>query len=61
MGDSMELWYTENHTDHVKFSMKVKEQLLSRQSDFQHIAILDTVEFGTGLNIGRISDGNGKR
>jgi spermidine synthase len=47
----MELWYTEHHTDFVKFSMKVKEQLVSRQSDFQHIAILDTEEFGRILTL----------
>jgi spermidine synthase len=47
----MELWYTEHHTDYVKFSMKVKEQLVSRQSDFQHIAILDTEEFGRILTL----------
>lgn len=47
----MELWYTEQHTDHVRFSMKVKEQLFNRQSDYQHIAILDTEEFGRVLTL----------
>jgi spermidine synthase len=47
----MELWYTEHHTDFVKFSLKVKEQLVSRQSDFQHIAILETTEFGRILTL----------
>lgn len=45
----MELWYTEHHSDYVHFSLKVKEQLYSNQSDFQHIAILDTYEFGKAL------------
>lgn len=45
----MELWYSEYHSDHVKLSLKVKEQLYSKQSDFQHVAILDTLEFGRAL------------
>lgn len=51
IGVNMELWYTENHTDHVRFSLKVKEQLVSRQSDFQHIAILESYEFGRILTL----------
>ncbi len=47
----MELWYTEQHTNHVRFSMKVKEQLFNKQSDYQHIAILDTEEFGRVLTL----------
>jgi spermidine synthase len=31
--------------------MKVKEQLFNRQSDYQHIAILDTEEFGRVLTL----------
>lgn len=51
LDSNMELWYSEHHTEHVKFSLKVKEQLISRQSNFQHIAILDTVEFGKVLTL----------
>jgi spermidine synthase len=47
----MELWYTEHHTEHVRLSLKVKEQLFSRQSDFQRVDILDTVEFGRALTL----------
>ncbi len=47
----MELWYSEHHTEHVRFSLKVKEQLYSRKSDFQQIDILDTVEFGRALTL----------
>lgn len=47
----MELWYTEHHTEHVKFSLKVKEQLVSLQSDYQHIAVLESVEFGRILTL----------
>mgnify|MGYP001389456218 CR=1 FL=1 len=45
----MELWYTDQHTKDVRFSMKVKKQLASRQSEFQQIDILDTEEFGKVL------------
>lgn len=47
----MELWYTENQTDNVKFSMKVKEHIFTGQSDFQKIDIIDTYEFGKVLVI----------
>lgn len=47
----MELWYSEYHSDFVRLSLKVKEQLYSAQSDFQHIAVLDTVEFGRVLTL----------
>lgn len=45
----MELWYTEKHTENVHFSMKVKQELVCRQSRFQRIDVLDTVEFGKVL------------
>lgn len=47
----MELWYSEHHTEHVRFSLKVKEQLFSKKSDFQQVDILDTVEFGRALTL----------
>jgi spermidine synthase len=47
----MELWYSEHHTEHVRFSLKVKEQLFSARSDFQQIDILDTYEFGRALTL----------
>lgn len=45
----MELWFTEQHTKNVRFSIKVKEQLVSKQSKFQKIDVFDTVEFGKVL------------
>ena len=42
----MELWYTEQHTDEVRFSIKVKEQLFSGRSKFQQLDIFDSEEFG---------------
>ncbi len=47
----MELWYSEHHTDHVRFSLKVKRELFNQQSDFQQVSILDTVEFGRALTL----------
>lgn len=45
----MELWFTEEHTKNVRFSIKIKEQLTSRQSEFQKIDVFDTEEFGRVL------------
>lgn len=42
----MELWYTEQHTPAVRFSIRVKEQLYTAQSPFQRIDIFDSEEFG---------------
>lgn len=42
----MELWYTEEHTLTVRFSIKIKEQLLSKKSPFQQIDVFDSEEFG---------------
>ncbi len=45
----MDLWFTEAHTPHVRFSIEVDKQLYSAQSDFQRIDIFDSVEFGRFL------------
>ena len=42
----MELWYSENHTQNVKLSIKVDRHIYSGKSDFQQIDIFDTPEFG---------------
>lgn len=42
----MDIWYIENHTDHVHFSIHIERQLASVQSEFQWIDIFDSVEFG---------------
>lgn len=47
----MELWYSEHHTEHVRLSLKVKKELFSEQSDFQHVSIFDTNEFGRVLSL----------
>ena len=45
----MELWFSEQHTNGVKFSIKVDRQLYSGQSEFQRIDIFDSKEFGRFL------------
>jgi len=47
----MELWYSEKHTDFVKFSIKVDRQIFSAQSDFQRIDIFESHEFGRFLTL----------
>lgn len=47
----MELWYSEKHTNNVKFSLKIKEQIFSSQSDFQKVDVLDTYEYGKLLTL----------
>lgn len=42
----MELWFTEKHTENAKFSIKLKKQLFSGQSQFQRIDILESYDFG---------------
>lgn len=47
----MEFWYTEEWTDNVRFSIKVKNQLFSGKSDFQRIDVFDSEEFGKFLTL----------
>lgn len=47
----MELWYTEEHTKNVRFSIKLKNQIVSVQSEFQKIDVFNSVEFGKVLTL----------
>ncbi len=47
----MELWYTEEHSPNVRFSIKVDKHLYSIQSEFQRIDIMDSFEFGKFLTL----------
>ncbi len=47
----MELWFTENHTPNVKFSIRVDRQLYTGQSDFQRIDVFESKEFGRFLTL----------
>ena len=42
----MEMWFSDEHTEDVKLSIRVREQLFSAQSEFQQIDVLDSKEFG---------------
>ena len=45
----MELWYTDEHTDDVRFSIKASVQVASKKSAVQQIDILDTPAYGRVL------------
>lgn len=47
----MELWYTEEHSENVRFSIKVERHLYSAQSPFQRIDIMEAKEFGRFLTL----------
>lgn len=42
----MELWYTENHTENVRFSARIKEHIYTQQTPLQQLDIFETYEFG---------------
>lgn len=50
----MEMWFSDEHTDHVKLSIRVDQQLFSAQSEFQRIDVLESKEFGRIL----VADGD---
>lgn len=50
----MEMWFSDEHTDHVKLSIRVEQQLFSAQSEFQRIDVLESKEFGRIL----VADGD---
>jgi len=43
----MGLWYTEHHTEGVRFSIKIDKFLYTAQSEFQRIDVFSSKEFGT--------------
>jgi len=47
----IDLWYTEQHTVDVRFSIKIDRQLCSRVSDFQRIDVFQSKEFGRFLTL----------
>ena len=50
----MDIWFSDEHTDNVKLSIRVEQQLFSAQSEFQRIDVLDSKEFGKIL----VADGD---
>ncbi|MBN2898340.1 MAG: polyamine aminopropyltransferase [Clostridia bacterium] len=47
----MELWYTEEQTDNIRFGVKVKRHLFTNQSDFQKVDVMDCFELGRTLTL----------
>ena len=47
----MELWYTEQQTENVRFSIKIKQHIFSAKSEFQQVDVFDSVEFGRFLTL----------
>jgi len=47
----MEFWFSEAHTKHVKFSIRVDRQLYSAQSEYQRIDVFESKEFGRFLSL----------
>lgn len=47
----MELWFTEKHTENVRFSIKTDRQLYCANSEFQRIDIFESPEFGRFLTL----------
>ena len=56
----MELWYTEEWTDNVRLSIKVKKHLYSEKSAFQQVDILESEEFGRFLTLDGLMMANEK-
>ena len=47
----MELWFTEEHSPNVRFSIKVDKHLYTTQSKYQRIDIMSSYEFGRFLTL----------
>ncbi|MEA3509168.1 MAG: spermidine synthase, partial [candidate division NC10 bacterium] len=45
----MEFWFTERQTEHLGITLRVRESLLVEQTPFQHLAVLDTYQYGRML------------
>lgn len=46
-----DLWYSEYHTPHVRFSIQVTGQLHHETSSYQRISVYDSAEFGRFLTL----------
>src|SRR5690606_34724849 len=45
----MDLWYTEKQTNYYGITAQITETLVREQTDFQDLAIINTIEFGRML------------
>ncbi len=46
-----DLWFSEYHSDNVRFSIKVEKQLHHETSDYQEISVYESKEFGRFLTL----------
>lgn len=51
MDNTLDLWFSEFHTENVKLSIRVEQQLYSGQSEFQRIDVFQSPEFGRFLTL----------
>lgn len=47
----MEFWFSEHHTENVKFSVKVDKHLYSNETDLGRVDIFESLEFGRFLAV----------
>ncbi|MBQ0044485.1 MAG: polyamine aminopropyltransferase [Bacteroidales bacterium] len=47
----MEYWFSEHHTENVKFSVKVDKHLYSNENDLGRVDIFDSLEYGRILAV----------
>ena len=45
----MELWYTEKQTENFGITCKITQTMHTEKTEFQDLAVIDTVEFGRML------------
>ena len=44
-------WFTEYWTDHVKFSIRIKKLVYSKETEYQKLEIYDSYEFGRFMTL----------
>ncbi|MDI6605167.1 MAG: polyamine aminopropyltransferase [Thermoanaerobacteraceae bacterium] len=42
----MDLWFTENHANNIKYSLKVNKTLNIEKTDYQDLAVIETEQYG---------------
>ena len=44
-----DLWFTEYQTPNLRLGLRIKDVLLNKRSSYQHILVVDTMEYGRVL------------
>lgn len=47
----MGVWFSENHSPHIRLDIRVDKQLFSGKSDYQQISVFDSPEFGKFITL----------